>query len=763
MHRWLLSFFLVVWASFSHADALYLTDQQDWPTNAIDHIALFEDATGRLGVDAVSALPMDSAHGFKQARSHALQLGLSTSAWWLHLDLTNSGTAPLLLRYTLGPFNFENVDFYLKKNERWTRHPMGTAVPVSARFHKSRKPALPVELQAGEHQRILVRVHGSLPIQFSPKIFSETAYQASDKRTVLLDGILFGGLLALGWGALMVALVSRSRSFFLLGTLSSLVALYEASLRGYAKFYLWPDAPQWGAHSPLALGQTTLALTILLALSLAREQKITVPWRGYLVCLAAFQTGIALAAAVPGLHMVAARIAVFSTPVCAASFVLMAVLVFKQAAATRKLIVLITVFVSLHLGLRATEKLGLMPESLTGVFVDSVSTHPVVALLGLYLNLTLIAGWISYIAHQRQTAQAELAAWQEHEQHRLQKEVARQTDALNEALLYANEKNRQKTEILSYISHDLRAPLASIAGYTQLLSRSETPGQKPHIHAIERNVGYQLSLIDELLKYATTELKPLEIEPVHVRMANLMDDITQYAIALSRQQDNQFLCDSTPLPATVLVDGRRLQQILLNLLANACKFTHHGTISLTVEAQRSSDHWILAFTVADSGPGIDVPHQASVFNAFEQVRPENSGVGLGLFIAQNIVRNMGSELHLVSKSGEGSRFSFQIEVPVVNGTLIKWSVPSLNTDGMNRDDTAVTTALQEEDSLPVPPAHKRLELAVLARNGHLTDIEKWLHGMAKAYPDCDKFFVAVNAALQILDLEGIEALALSPA
>ena len=167
-------------------------------------------------------------------------------------------------------------------------------------------------------------------------------------------------------------------------------------------------------------------------------------------------------------------------------------------------------------------------------------------------------------------------------------------------------QRRNETETLSYIGHDLRAPLATIVGYTRLLSRTGTPEQARHIRAIERSASYQLTLIDEILEYAKHELKPLEIHSEPVRIAALLDDLIQQADSLSRQQNNQFEFEAgTPLPALVSTDPRRVQQILLNLISNAAKFTRNGLIRLTVGVSTNDGAASLVFAVTDSGEGID--------------------------------------------------------------------------------------------------------------------------------------------------------------
>jgi signal transduction histidine kinase len=324
----------------------------------------------------------------------------------------------------------------------------------------------------------------------------------------------------------------------------------------------------------------------------------------------------------------------------------------------------------------------------------------------------------------------------------------------------AGAAGKHEAETLSYIGHDLRAPLASIVGYTRLLRQTGTPEQAEHLRAIERSASYQLTLIDEILEFATHELKPLDIQRTPVELAGLLEDVAQQAYILSLQQDNRFeLLAETELPARVSTDTRRLQQVLLNLISNAAKFTHGGLIGLTVRAGRQThDEAVLEFTVSDSGPGIDPQLQPSVFEAFVQAEARPGSAGLGLYIARSIVKNLGGDLRLESRPGAGSRFSFALPVK-------RLSRESLQPMALRQAPRP--TPPEQEARAPatagMPPLEVREDLARLARAGGLSDIEDWLqrHSAAESGHQHADYYEAVRAALQRLDFQRIESIALA--
>ena len=315
---------------------------------------------------------------------------------------------------------------------------------------------------------------------------------------------------------------------------------------------------------------------------------------------------------------------------------------------------------------------------------------------------------------------------------------------------------RQKIETLSYVGHDLRAPLATIQGYVRLLRESTHPPKSEHLDAIDRSVAFQLSLIEDVLDYAKAELEPLHLTPAPTRLTELLDEVVPYASMLATATGNRFCFRPPPvLPTSVALDGHRLQQVLLNLLSNAAKFTPHGTIILRLQAtpSESAGAWRLCFSVEDDGIGMAPELQDRIFDAFLQLERSRSGVGLGLFIAQRIVENMGGSLHVTSAPGTGSTFSFSIDVDEVDGTpVVAPAHPG--------DEVALTAPFPFAPPPDAPPSPARLELAMLARDGLLSDIEDWLPRTAQAHPGFDAFYDEVRKAVGSLDLHRLETLAL---
>ncbi len=290
-------------------------------------------------------------------------------------------------------------------------------------------------------------------------------------------------------------------------------------------------------------------------------------------------------------------------------------------------------------------------------------------------------------------------------------------DKISKALLNAQTKERQKVEVLGYIGHDLRAPLATISSYAALLLARADEDQHHQLQTIQRSIKYQLGLIDELLEYTKSELQPLAVRPKSTDLHALVQDIADYAVALSSQKNNRFELRSPDLlPLLVLVDGKRLQQVLLNLLSNAAKFTSDGFIELYITCTRQGQQCDLQFTVSDSGIGIDLSDGVDIFGAFQQVQAQSGSTGLGLFIAQHVVSAMGGSLSAHSALGKGSSFSFQLTLPQIGAGMSLLHAPTAS----------------EQEALWAAIAPHLLEILALqqledfATRGQWSDIQSWI-------------------------------------
>jgi PAS domain S-box-containing protein len=226
----------------------------------------------------------------------------------------------------------------------------------------------------------------------------------------------------------------------------------------------------------------------------------------------------------------------------------------------------------------------------------------------------------------------------------------------------AEAATRAKSEFLANMSHELRTPLNGVLGYSQLLQRDRTltAAQRDALDAISKCGSHLLHLINDILDLTKVEAGAIDIEAVGTDLAQLVVDL-RYVVGEAARRKGLLLtmAVAADVPRRVVLDGRHLRQVLLNLLGNAVKFTDSGEVRLAVE--RSEDGR-LAFEVSDTGIGIEADALSEIFEAFTQTAAGATagGTGLGLAISRHLVARMGDELRVDSVPGEGSRFFFAL-------------------------------------------------------------------------------------------------------
>ena len=227
----------------------------------------------------------------------------------------------------------------------------------------------------------------------------------------------------------------------------------------------------------------------------------------------------------------------------------------------------------------------------------------------------------------------------------------------------AQEASRIKSEFLANMSHELRTPLNSILGFSTLLQRSELSGrQQEYLSTIGNSANSLLAIINEILDFSKIEAGKLVLENLSFNLRDLVDE-TLTMLAPSAHDKGLELVSiiyrDTPLGLSG--DPMRLKQILANLISNAIKFTHEGSVSVRVMAeQQDAEQVLLRISVNDTGVGLSPTQQKTLFKAFSQadnsISRQTGGTGLGLVISKRLIEQMHGEIGLRSQPGEGSEF-----------------------------------------------------------------------------------------------------------
>lgn len=249
---------------------------------------------------------------------------------------------------------------------------------------------------------------------------------------------------------------------------------------------------------------------------------------------------------------------------------------------------------------------------------------------------------------------------------RLKDELEESEHFLREAKERAEESNRLKSAFLANMSHEIRTPLNAIVGFSDVLVSGDYSGEERtnYVNIIKSNSNLLLHLIDDILDLSRLEAGKVVFKPEQCDAVS----ICRYAIFSVRQtcrKKNEFAFECQLHRLEVFVDTQRLQQVLINLLSNANKFTDNGSITLALETDQSKRFAL--FSVSDTGCGIPCDKQKLVFERFEKLNEYMQGTGLGLSICKLSVEHWGGKIWVDPTYTGGSRFVFTVPLDKKTG------------------------------------------------------------------------------------------------
>ena len=595
-------------------------------TNLASELGFLRDDKGVMAFERVQRLPPDR---FEPLPGRSINHGFTDAAFWYRvaLDPAPPGTDwSGVLEVGFAPM--DRLDLFVVHGDgRVQAAQGGDTRPPDAPGIRHRNPAFPVHLDPGESATLYLRAQSDGPHEFPLLLWSREGFEAKTASEYLMFGMFYGVMLVMVIYNLLTFVVLRDWAYLYYLSFVATFALILVNLDGFAIPWLW----RVGTFAVNAFIPILAAASAMFALLFVRRSLGTgliAPRLHRLLGIGIVLCGVCLPLPLILPVMTAifinTLVALLTTALLTAVIVLLAV----QGRRTAQFYVLVWAMLAIGVIAKVLEINGLLPVSL----MTTYSMH-----LGACLLVTLVSlGLADQINAMRR------------EHLRLERDRIRAQTAA-------------RSEFLAKMSHELRTPMNAIIGFTDLALRSEDDTRRmEHLGHIDTAARSLLHILNDVLDLTRMEAGRLVLESRSFEFQEVLDKV---AGLLSRAADAKGLDlvvgRGADLPVLAQGDALRIEQVLINLLGNAIKFTDQGEVELRADLEaRAEDRIQVRFTVRDSGIGIATEDLPRLFTPFTQVDPSmtrrHGGSGLGLAVSRQLVELMGGRIEVQSESGIGT-------------------------------------------------------------------------------------------------------------
>lgn len=623
------------------------------------HLDYLRDESNALTFDEVRANTTD----WSVFETAVPNFGFSKDSHWLRLQITHAGTLPQTVLLEVAYPSLNTLDIHeLLLDGSVISHHLGNLVPFQAREYENRNYVVELHLAAGETREIYLRAHTAGAVQLPITVWNPRAFAVQEQRFVMGQGIYFGVVLALALYNLFLFFAVRDLSYvyYILSVLS--FGLFQMSLQGLAFQYLWPELPVLNKY---AIPFWAAIFGFSASFFAVHFLQLREHYPGYsrpLIFTGRFMVGLLLL--LPAVEYHHALRIVTATAIFVSIFTIF--MSFRLwLGGNRQARLFLIAWVSLLLGLAVfgLSKFGLLPHNVLTEYGVQVGHAMDVILLSMALAdriNNLRSEKIDALNRANASERAAGLAMQE----------ANQT--LQQALALSEQERRNKDEFMMAVSHELRTPLHTIHNALMQMRNVTREDDRRALEEFIQGGAERLSTqVENFVMLVESGFTSIQPQNRLFFIDTLIQRAAEAAENLLRNKPVELLIEKSGKPhVAYLGDEYLLFRFLLPVLTNACKYTTKGAVICHVELSDNA----IDITVSDTGPGISVEHQRTIFERFTQVstgfRRTHEGLGIGLAVCQRIGKLLGATLNLESTPGFGSRFHLHVPVQAMPGVAL---------------------------------------------------------------------------------------------
>lgn len=645
-------------SSHAQADTLTLTQCGQNVLDLQSYGQFYKDDSTEKTLTDIQQL---SEQDWRPVDQTALTPGFTRSAYWYRMLINNQTPALCHLWLDLKTVRVTDMQLFSQQVDgAWQVERAGVAYPMSQWGSSQRNPALPIILAPKDAAHIFLRLKSEYAFAIEPQLLSQQVLIKTRMTQTVFDGITFGVLCSLIVLSLFIGYFYRLQVLLVLAVAVLVYAVYTVLLAGYGFVHLWPQSVQLNA-SALMLIETITRVCLLAFLRILLEVRNQPKHVGQLFTI--IQVSL--------IGWLLLRLMFVREPWLDAGSII--------SYGTRVMIIAVVLY-AIYMGRRHKLTYNwfsyLVPVILLSqtvlLILFSLGFNVVKPFEHAWLSLSLLPGalllacsvvtQITLGRQREESALADIEQLKRAEQETLEQRVELRTQQLRSAL-------RNQNMLLARISHDLRSPLQHVIRDARLLQQF-TAKAAHYGQSIQRAARQQLDLIDELLEFSRGELKQFELLIAPGYLFGFLREINESGVFLAESNYNTFQSYlSNDLPLLVNADFPRLRQVIINLLANATKFTQKGLIEFSVSLvhlDKQAGYADVKFSVSDNGIGIPKEERDNLLQPFQRGESSVSyeGVGLGLYIVHQLLDSMRSQLEIESSSSGGvySHFTVHLEL-----------------------------------------------------------------------------------------------------